>query len=262
MNETAWLGGSDPLAMLDELGDRISDRKLRLFAVACVRRVQSLVTDSRSLQALDLAEQFAQGLASDDDRAQAENLARYASYDNSFFHVPALVAVMHTLAWDIRTGRNAPDTQPAPEDDEFEMVLDGEGEVAPPHGGVREVLLTLSRLATREAAYGAISEDDEAALTQHAVTAEGAAQAAVLREVVGNPYRPVELSPMWLAWNDHCIPNMARVMLDERRWGDLPVLGDALEEAGCANYWLLDHLRGRGPHSPGCWALDLLLGLS
>lgn len=265
MNEVEWLASCEPFAMLDELGDGISDRKLRLFAIACVRRVGSLVTDSRSLQGLEVAERFALGQATERDRLQAENQARYASYDNSFFHVPALVAVVHTLAWNIRTGQAAPpQTAQAPteDEDEGEFLEGGEGEEAHPRGGVREVLHTLSRLATREAAYGAVSENDEAALTQAALLQEGAAQARVLREMVGNPYRPVVLDPVWLAWNDTCVPNMARVMLDERRWADLPILADALEEAGCCNHWILDHLRGGGPHYPGCWALDLILGLS
>src|SRR5436853_513959 len=46
---------------------------------------------------------------------------------------------------------------------------------------------------------------------------------------------------------------------DDRDWGALPVLADALEEAGCADRTILDHLRGAGPHVPGCWCLDAIL---
>jgi hypothetical protein len=52
---------------------------------------------------------------------------------------------------------------------------------------------------------------------------------------------------------------MARVIYDERRFADLPILGDALEEAGCEQRDLLDHCRAAG-HAVGCWALDLILG--
>ena len=53
---------------------------------------------------------------------------------------------------------------------------------------------------------------------------------------------------------------LARRTYDEGDFAALPVLGDALEDAGCADPELLGHLRGPGPHVRGCWALDLLLG--
>jgi hypothetical protein len=52
---------------------------------------------------------------------------------------------------------------------------------------------------------------------------------------------------------------MARETYAERRYRDLPILADALEDAGCADATLLAHLRGPGPHACGCWALDLIL---
>jgi hypothetical protein len=53
---------------------------------------------------------------------------------------------------------------------------------------------------------------------------------------------------------------LAHLIYDQRRFTDLPVLADALEEAGCTDQTILDHLRGPGPHVRGCWAVDLLLG--
>jgi hypothetical protein len=53
---------------------------------------------------------------------------------------------------------------------------------------------------------------------------------------------------------------MAQAVLAEARFSDLPILADALQEAGCEEAELLGHLRGEGPHVSGCWALDLLLG--
>ena len=47
-----------------------------------------------------------------------------------------------------------------------------------------------------------------------------------------------------------------------RRFEDLPVLADLLEEAGCTDAALLGHLRGPGPHVLGCWALDAAVGKS
>ena len=66
--------------------------------------------------------------------------------------------------------------------------------------------------------------------------------------------------PAWLSWNGGTVAGLARSVYDERRFADLPILADALEEAGCDNAELLTHLRGPGPHVRGCWALDLLLG--
>jgi hypothetical protein len=85
--------------------------------------------------------------------------------------------------------------------------------------------------------------------------------ANVLRDLFGPlPFRPVSLDPTWLTWQHGTIPKLAQSIYDERAFDRLPVLADALEEAGCADHAILAHLRGPGPHALGCWALDLLLG--
>jgi hypothetical protein len=81
--------------------------------------------------------------------------------------------------------------------------------------------------------------------------------AALLREVAGNPYRPVIVAPSWLNAD---VLRLAQGAYDESRFDDLPILADALEDAGCADEALLSHLRSAGPHVRGCWALDLILG--
>jgi hypothetical protein len=53
---------------------------------------------------------------------------------------------------------------------------------------------------------------------------------------------------------------LAQAIYEDRAFDRLPVLADALEDAGCTNSDLLGHLRGPGPHARGCWVLDLLLG--
>ena len=68
------------------------------------------------------------------------------------------------------------------------------------------------------------------------------------------------IDPSWLAWNNGIVVKMAQAVYEERAFDRLPVLADALEEAGCADADLLSHLRGPGPHVRGCWAVDLLLG--
>jgi hypothetical protein len=82
-------------------------------------------------------------------------------------------------------------------------------------------------------------------------------QAALLRHVVGNPMHPLAFDPTWRTPSALAI---ARYAYNERQWGDLPFLADALEEAGCDEELLLSHCRQRGEHLRGCWALDLVLG--
>jgi hypothetical protein len=84
-----------------------------------------------------------------------------------------------------------------------------------------------------------------------------ATQAALLREVVGNPFRAVKIP----ALSPRSVPRMlATSIYAEHRWGDLPVLADALEEAGCDDAEILGHCRGAGGHVRGCFVVDLLLG--
>jgi hypothetical protein len=82
---------------------------------------------------------------------------------------------------------------------------------------------------------------------------------AVIRDLVGNPFRPVEVDPSWAKWNDGLVGNLARVIYEERRFEDLPILGDALEDAGCTHADLLAHCRHGVRHYRGCWVVDALL---
>ena len=84
--------------------------------------------------------------------------------------------------------------------------------------------------------------------------------AALVREVFGNPFRPVALDLSWLAWNDGAVRKLAQAIYDGRAFGRLPLLADALEDAGCADAAILAHCRGGGEHVRGCWVIDWLLG--
>jgi hypothetical protein len=85
-------------------------------------------------------------------------------------------------------------------------------------------------------------------------------QCSILRDIFGNPFRPVAVAPAWLTWNNATVPAIARHVYEDRAFHDLPILADALEDAGCTDADLLAHCRGPGPHVRGCWAVDLLLG--
>jgi hypothetical protein len=93
--------------------------------------------------------------------------------------------------------------------------------------------------------------------------------AVLLRDIFGNPLRPVSISPVVLAWNDAAIVRLAQAAYDERHLpegtldnGRLAVLADALEEAGCQDKDILAHCRSGGEHVRGCWVVDALLGKS
>jgi hypothetical protein len=93
-----------------------------------------------------------------------------------------------------------------------------------------------------------------------ASSAERTAQAGLLRCIVGDPFRPVTVHPFWLAWGNGTVAKLAQAIYDQRAFDLLPILADALGEAGCHDAEILAHCRGPGPHTRGCWAVDSLLG--
>jgi hypothetical protein len=82
---------------------------------------------------------------------------------------------------------------------------------------------------------------------------------AILRCIFGNPYRPVPFDP---SWRTSTVLGLATAVYAERAFDRLPILADALEDAGCDQPDLLAHCRSDGPHVRGCWAVDLILGKS
>jgi hypothetical protein len=98
-------------------------------------------------------------------------------------------------------------------------------------------------------------------LAEQAVAIAGVGeQTALLRELFGNPFRAPFLDLAWLAWNGGTVRRIGRAVYDDATFEQLPVLADALEDAGCTDRTLLGHLPGPGPHVRGCWVLDLILG--
>ncbi len=84
------------------------------------------------------------------------------------------------------------------------------------------------------------------------------ATAVLAREVFGNPFRPVVFSPMWRT--DTAL-SLARGMYESRDFGAMPILADALQDAGCDNEDVLNHCRDdKQVHVRGCWVVDLVLG--
>ncbi|OAI46029.1 hypothetical protein AYO44_12160 [Planctomycetaceae bacterium SCGC AG-212-F19] len=82
-------------------------------------------------------------------------------------------------------------------------------------------------------------------------------QVAMLRDIFGNPFRPVTVDPGWRTSN---VLGLAQTIYDDRAFDRMPILADALEDAGCTNGELLNHCRLPGVHVRGCWVVDLVLG--
>jgi hypothetical protein len=83
------------------------------------------------------------------------------------------------------------------------------------------------------------------------------ALAGLARCVFGNPFRGVAADYSWLT---STVTALARGIYEERAFDRLPILADALQDAGCDSADILGHCRGGGPHVRGCWVVDLLLG--
>jgi hypothetical protein len=79
----------------------------------------------------------------------------------------------------------------------------------------------------------------------------------LIRELFGNPFRPLSFSA---AWRTDTAVALARQMDDKRDFSAMPILADALQDAGCDSEDILSHCRGVGPHVRGCWVVDLALG--
>jgi hypothetical protein len=225
MNEAEWLVCADLDRMLEFLRGGVSDRKMRLFACACCRRAWDLLTDARSRHAVETAERYAEGLATERERVAARGDA-----------LGATARRLGSAAWAPywATSRRA-----------AESVWNAAAAAA---GG---------RVRAGGARPGRIND---AGVWNALGAAEAKEQARLVRDVFGNPFRPVVLDPTLVTWRDGAVRKMAQTIHDERRFGDLPILADALEDAGCVNIDVLAHCRAGGEHVRGCWVIDLLLG--
>jgi hypothetical protein len=229
MDESIWLNCANPAVMLEYLFDRATDRKLRLFACACCRRYWRSLTDRRGQQVIEAGERFADGRL---DRAGLEPVigsARVAAAETGQFEAGVYNAAVAAAG---------------------EQITES----------VRGVVEALERTARWLAAYECVPGMNEAAEVNEALGRERQEQCDLLREIFGNPFRFSAVDPQCLAWNDGCIPKMARLLYDERRFAELPILADALLDAGCQDEDVLAHLRSGSAHYLGCWALDALLG--
>jgi hypothetical protein len=235
MNEAEWLACADPQPMLLSLRGQASERKLRLLCIACCRRVWHLLESERLKGAVGVLERSAeQTVEVESLRAAASDAHPLRSYPDEY------------LSSNLRSA------------------------LLVPAYGVQIALLKCPDIQAmgQALAYFAVAvraARDERTQVDNRLTpceAELNAQGALLRDIFGPlAFRPLpRLNAAWLAWESGTVPKLAAAIYDERAFDRLPVLADALEEAGCDAAELLAHLRGPEAHVRGCWAVDLLLG--
>jgi hypothetical protein len=236
--------------MLEFLGSTLSDRKVRLFAVACCRRLWNLMSDERSRTAVEVAERFADGLVNHSLFLEARELADRAAIDAkheefgaeamaNFSDTPEYRAVCDALAA-ADAARASVSMAAGTPDGGREMYHHAGGDFS-------------------DIRFGRLSQGSWELIPQ-------ADAAQLLRCHFGNPFRPVFINADWLmptvtslAAAAYEVRSLPSAELDSAR---LAILADALEEAGCDSADILTHLRGPGPHVRGCWVVDLLVGRS
>jgi hypothetical protein len=230
MTEAEWRDCTNPMEMLEFLRAKASDRKLRLFACACCRRVWHLLTDDRNREAVEVAEAFADGRASVaalQAARQAADLA-YSLGDDA-----AACAGVCAERYDLPLPPGV-----LPTEDYYDAF----------QGAADAAYSAACALAGKDGAQKAVVE------------AEYREQAGLLCDLFGPlPFRRVTTNPTWLAWKDGTVVKLAQTIYDDRAFDRLPILADALEGAGCTDQDILHHCRDTGPHVKGCWAVDLLL---
>ena len=241
MTQTEWLGCNDSVPMVNFLEGKMSERKLRLFTCACCRRVEHLLRYPRSKRALQIAEQFAEGAVSAEERQRASRSAKSALYA---FRVP------HN-----GMSRAADAVCSALQQSALHAARDTPGTVA---GAVADNAVWKNfPPRCQDARDQAFS-----AAWHKAAAAEMSELIVLLRDIVGDPWGAVSIKPSWLHWKDGCVGKIAQTIYEEQAFERLPILADALEEAGCDDADILTHCRSAGRHVLGCWVLDLLLGKS
>ncbi len=241
MTEAEWLGAKAPSALIGFLDDPKQKRRLRLFALACCHRLSRFITDRRSIAAVEFADRYAEvgvrgrkGRASIAEAADAVytelDVERDRATENTIQFAEVLVRIGGSLA--------------------AARLL---------HNDEKAVARAVPEFLTSSTAFewALLNCGNRPVWKPEAMRPEEQQQVAILRDIFGNPFRPVAFSA---SWRTDTALSLARQMYESREFGAMPILADALQDAGCENEDILSHCRGEGPHVRGCWVVDLVLG--
>jgi hypothetical protein len=227
LTEAQWLEcKSITLPVMRAMRKHGSDRKFYLAAAAALRQIEHLLTDPRSRAVIEVVERFADGQASLGELHAAHDQAVAADFIG-----PAMRATKEDMKR--QYAGMAASYAATPPDQAFA-----------PKNGPRGVWTGV---------YTAIDNATNAGNPRESRPR----MAGLVRDILGNPFRRVTVDP---AWKTGDVVALATAIYQERAFERMPILGDALEEAGCQERSVLDHCRQPGEHVRGCWVVDLLLG--
>jgi hypothetical protein len=236
MTEQEWLELSHPFRLLRGLGRRPSNRKRRLFACASCRHIWNLIADDDCRTAVAVAEREADGLVESVELAEFRAKAKAASeqHTDPYFVRPCAAQACY------RASKKRPGDAVHAWQDAISAV---QRQVWSEHG--------LSRQGSSPA------EKEIGEIMKEVWAVEMPRHVALLRDIFGNPFRPVTVDPAWLTVT---VVSLATAIYDDRAFDRLPILADALEDAGCDQADILNHCRQPGEHVRGCFVVDLVLG--
>jgi hypothetical protein len=251
MKPAEWRSSSDPSAMLAFLAGKVSERKLRLFACACCRRIWHLLPEEDSRRAVEAAERYADGLLTLEELSRAEAASKQVTwtavetaYAGWGAPVGETIRSNWIAVWAACAAENA--AEPLP------------GADMPPSLAARtaQVASWACAVAGQRACWNNLDVGPQDARPE----SEEACQCFLLRDLFGDTARTPDLRPDWLRWHNGCVVALARSIYEERRYEEIPILGDALQDAGCDAAEVLEHCRPGRWHVRGCWLLDAILG--
>ncbi len=237
MTEVEWLQSAQTHKMKRHLGRPLSPRKCLLTLCAYARHVEPHIVVPR---VMEIATEFESGADSepmatlnwpDCDAMQHELLGHLPVNNNERGICYFILYCLHTASQSGFLGESS-----------FEGIGALVARIA--HPGAH---FDINRLQN--------SAPEAVEVYRH----ERAIQIALTLDTIGNPFCPVTFSSEWRT--DTAIA-LARQMYESREFSAMPILADALQDAGCDNDDILDHCRGDGPHVRGCWVVDLVLGKS
>lgn len=222
MTEEEWLSGTDVLQLVKRPGLVSNKRKYRLFGCGCCRQLGPWLNSPRAWKMIEASERYA-------DRLIQEDALR---------------------RWDREAGRLRDAIKWKP----------GQVGFSPEWIALHAIAYVCT--SDHYAGWGMVAEQ----LLRHKDSFSPEDHAALssrfcwlLRDIFGNPFRPVAFVP---AWRTSSAVGVAQRMYDARDFASMPILADALQDAGCEDADILAHCRGDGPHVRGCWVVDLVLGKS
>ncbi len=293
LTESAWQTCADPAPLLQFLTDKGSYRKWRLFAVACCRLIDPLITDERSHHALEVVGKYADGSATDDE-LQAARIAVQEAHeevirvvDADGFPITPISAGFHSRQAAAFAVCSALDHDPRP------TGCTGPKSYRISSNEFVNEAIRMDALAK----YGNDPGDTEflrnSSAAETAWRAVRSVQCDLLRDIFGEYLGPLSEEGEWLTWEPASGGNgttqqwcllptprtisltqgpqswrtckaiqIAQHIYDKEEFESLPILADCLEDGGVSDIEILAHLRGPGPHVRGCWALDAFLGKS